>query len=528
MPVPAYAVALLAAVLAVGCGGGGGSSGSTDPIPPPTAVPQVRLTGISPFPDGCEGPVASGTAYAGSEVEPHVAVDPTNPNHLVAAWQQDRWSNGGARGLRSAASFDGGRTWAGSAAAFTLCTGGDSAAGTDFQRASDPWVSIGADGVVHQIAIGFSGVSQTPGSINAVLASRSTDGGRTWSAPATLIRDEGLPFNDKESLTADPTDARFVYAIWDRLAAGRGPTWFTRSTDGGANWEPARSIYDPGPGRQTINNQIVVLPDGTLVAFFTRLIALGSIVQQSLMTMRSNDRGATWSAPEVLTAVQSRGTRDPDTGALVRDATNLGTIAAGRNGQLAAVWQDARFSAGLRDGIALARSFDGGLTWTVPVAVNQVPGVAAFVPSVHIRDDGAIGVTYHDLRDNTPGAGLPTSVWLVETADGTTWRETRLAGPFDLAAAPNANGYFLGDYTGLVSSGATFVPVYATTQDAKAGDQTDVFASLVAPAAAGTSAKAGSTVATIGPPREPIVPTPELEEAFARSVRLTIERRFAR
>ena len=30
-------------------------------------------------------------------------------------------------------------------------------------------------------------------------------------------------------------------------------------------------IHDPGVLRQTINNQVVVLPDGALVASFTRL-----------------------------------------------------------------------------------------------------------------------------------------------------------------------------------------------------------------------------------------------------------------
>jgi len=63
-----------------------------------------------------------------------------------------------------------------------------------------------------------------------------------------------------------------AYAIWDRLefpnenAAGqagehaigfRGPTWFARTTNGGASWEPARQIFDPGQVNQTIGNQIV-------------------------------------------------------------------------------------------------------------------------------------------------------------------------------------------------------------------------------------------------------------------------------
>jgi hypothetical protein len=62
---------------------------------------RVRVTGAGPFADGCDRVPASGTAYAGSEVEPHIAVDPRDPLHLIGAWQQDRWSDGGARGLRT-------------------------------------------------------------------------------------------------------------------------------------------------------------------------------------------------------------------------------------------------------------------------------------------------------------------------------------------------------------------------------------------------------------------------------------------
>src|SRR3546814_5051017 len=96
----------------------------------------------------------------------------------------------------------------------------------------------------------------------------------TWSATRMLISDGLNFFNDKNAMTADPTDSRFVYAVWDRLLAppgDGGPTWFARTTDGGANWEPARPIYDPGPGNQTIGNVIAVQPDGTLINLFTQI-----------------------------------------------------------------------------------------------------------------------------------------------------------------------------------------------------------------------------------------------------------------
>jgi hypothetical protein len=53
----------------------------------------------------------TGTNYPDAEVEPWVSVNPTNTNDIIGVWQQDRWSNGGARGLVAGYSLNGGKTW---------------------------------------------------------------------------------------------------------------------------------------------------------------------------------------------------------------------------------------------------------------------------------------------------------------------------------------------------------------------------------------------------------------------------------
>ncbi len=98
------------------------------------------------------------------------------------------------------------------------------------------------------------------------------------------------------------------------LPSGRGPTYFTRTVDGGITWEAPRAIYDPGGTSQTINNQTVVLTDGTLVTFFTQFRTVDEV-----MVIRSIDKGITWSAPFTVADVQSIGTYDPDSARLVRD-----------------------------------------------------------------------------------------------------------------------------------------------------------------------------------------------------------------
>ena len=120
----------------------------------------VKVTDASPYPPSCSSP--TGTLYAGTEVEPYVAINPRDPGHLVGVWQQDRWSNGGARGLGTGVSFNGGRTWTRSAVPFTVCAGGNAGNGGDWDRASDPWVTFAPDGTAHQVALVLTGTTSPP------------------------------------------------------------------------------------------------------------------------------------------------------------------------------------------------------------------------------------------------------------------------------------------------------------------------------------------------------------------------------
>ena len=278
-----FASGLLLLTLAACGGGGDGDSGVTPPPPPPpppppATDPQYLASGPSPFLLNCDGGSTTGTLYQNAEVEPYLAVDPTNPANLIGVWQQDRWSNGSARGLMSARSADGGQTWVRTPLPVSLCGGGTFANGGNYTRATDPWVTFSPDGTAYAMSLSTTGASFAAGSVNAMLVVRSTDRGSTWSAPITLIRDGSGFFNDKNTITADPLNAAFVYATWTRLLTGDagGPTWFVRSVNFGANWESARPIYDPGPASQTIGNVIVVSPNGMLFNLFTQIDRVSS------------------------------------------------------------------------------------------------------------------------------------------------------------------------------------------------------------------------------------------------------------
>jgi hypothetical protein len=248
----------------------------------------VQVTGSSPFVRGCAsaGRDTTGTLYEEGEVEPWVAVDPTDPNNIAGNWQQDRWSNGGSHGLVASASTNGsfdGETFADFSRCPLFVHYGDPDAqepGREFDRASDPWVSWGSGHRLHQIALTVSQPDFGLGFNSGILASYSDDYGAHWSHPQVIKMDQGgNNLNDKESITGDPASG-YVYAIWDRLVVAnshanlhavenaigyRGPTWFAYSANNGQSWSTARKIYDPGENNQTIANQIAVEPDGTLL-----------------------------------------------------------------------------------------------------------------------------------------------------------------------------------------------------------------------------------------------------------------------
>jgi hypothetical protein len=444
----------------------------------------VQVTGASPLVPGCGGEGQDGDAVDGSEVEPMVAVDAADRLHLVGAWQQDRWTTGGSQGVMGAVSHDGGATWAPSHAHFSRCIGGTPANGGDYERSTDPWVSIGPGGVAWEMALAFDNTTAN----NAMLAARSDDGGATWSEPAVLQADTDPDvFNDKNSITADPTDPGRVFAVWDRLTGqlmptmpiGTGPAMLARA-EGGV-WEASHPIYDPGVDEQTIGNIVVILPDGTVVDVFQHLTMISSSNPVAdIEVIRSTDHGTTWSAPIHVASVLQDGVADPANGVYIRSGGLPAISVDPVSDEIYVVWEQLFMTQedGVeRDGIAMATSTDGGLTWAPRVQVNQVPTAAAFTPAVAVAADGTLRVSYYDTRDTEAGGPdvFDVGAFLITSHDhGATWVEDRLTGAFDMRQAKVGQVYFLGDYQGLAPDGDQTVPFFAAAMSAPQ-DPSDIF-----------------------------------------------------
>lgn len=453
------------------------------------AAPEVRVTGRSGY-STCDTPAEGpgDKVQVQAEVEPRVAVNPANPNNLVGVWQQDRWISGAAHGLVAAASFDGGTTWRGSKLPFSKCAPG----GVAYERASDPWVSIGPDGTVYAVGLSVSGAI---GDESAIVTAVSTDGGRTWirrrTVKADAVKDDA--FNDKESITADPVHAGTAYVVWDRAAFGnffevRQPALFSKTTDGGSTWSTPKAIAANGANEVTVGNELVVDPNtGTLYDFYSYDGA--SIGRTEIRFVKSTDGGATWSAPTTVNTLRSVGVRHPVTGEVLRTEDFAADVTIDpATGALYVAWQDARLNDGRRDEIVMSRSTNGGASWSRIVKVSSRVKRPAFTPTIAVNGSGRVGVTYFDLRFMKKGdaSNLRTDYWLRTSDDGgRTWHaDEHVSGPFNMRAAPvTERGFFIGDYMGLTHVNDDFVAFYVRTNCVTGTcnrNRTDVYASRVA------------------------------------------------
>jgi hypothetical protein len=442
---------------------------------------RARVSGPSPFKPGCDRSGSTATNFENAEVEPWLVVNPHNPEHLVGIWQQDRWRQlAGAHGLMTGVSRDGGRTWTRTFARFSRCAGGNPAHGNDYERVSDPWITFSSTGKIYESGVAFN----TSDANEAILVSRSSNGGTTWSNPTTLMFDtDPAVEEDKDSITADPTKKDFAYAIWSRYVYTdptlntllSSPAWFSRTTDGGLSWEPARIIFDPPAGFYASGHEIVVLPHGTLVDMFAQYDGITSAMVY--FTIKSTDHGRTWSLPRLINASDDIGISDVKTGEHVRGGAPNITVDP-RTGILYMAWQDAAFSGDQRDGIAFSRSTDHGLSWSTPAQVNQAPNVQAFAPSIAVNKNGRIAIAYYDFRKDTADPNvLLTNYWRITSDDGgSTWHEIPLSPSFDLRTAPRSSGFMITDYEGLVPSEESFTSLFVRTNSGNTSNRTDVFA----------------------------------------------------
>jgi hypothetical protein len=430
----------------------------------PYTVDLRQASGASPFAAGCPGTAFDATMITGQEVEPSITVNPANPRNIVGTWKQDVGPDS-TRADLIASSLDGGRTWTRSTIpGLSKCTGGTADGG------SDPWVSAGVDGTAY-----FSGLAphfqgSTP--LNAVVVSRSRDGGRTWRVPTTISPPDHEG-NEMPAITASLRRARRAYAVWADFATAA--INFSTTNARGATWS-APVVVDPSiPDAIDLVPRLVVLPSGALVTVFARAefaIGLGKIY-----ATRSLDQGASWTAPVEIAAAPLAGFADPETGEELPQP-QFENVAVAPDGSIyVTVEANTSPSTGT---INVWWSRDGGASWTR--AGSPGVGAYAFEPAIAVDSHGTVGITWYDLRNDRPGDGaLSADVWFASSQDqGSSWRETHVAGPTDLRTGALPSQNHVGEYQGLAAVGGRgFAAIFTLAAPFATDGPTDIFVARI-------------------------------------------------
>jgi hypothetical protein len=477
------------AVLVCAVGSSGAATGGK-----PTLVQDVK-TGSDPV----VGPTSGGPdpiqdyIQPDTEIEPSIAVNPTNPKDVISVFQLNRIADGGDATNGFATSLDGGKRWASGALPGLTTYPGQ---GGVFERASDAVVAFGPDGTAYANSLVFDW-NKNEGLRSGIAVNVSKDGGRSWSPPVFLQDDMVGGLNDKNWIVVDQSDAPGhhkgrVYVVWDRVV----PVLYDycdHDCDVLANWLPdfqtIPGLVFPGQG---LGAYPVVGKDGGLHIVMNALsggvpvptgpdeVDLAPPGGYELVDLAAPAAGATpWPAPLVfqppvdIASNQGAGIPAQRAGGLPSAAVDPGS------GTIYVTWEDSRYRTDGTNDAVISRSFDNGITWTAPQRIN--PGsttdhVDHYSVAVGIGDGGTIHVAYRQ-RDESGQGPLYTDVidtTYQESFDGgSTW--TAPLKVDKVASSPwydafSRDGSFEGDYNQVASAGGNTYVVRCQGAPASKGE----------------------------------------------------------
>ena len=387
-----------------------------------------------------------------------IAINPKNPDNMIAASFQTGRPPKPRAGSYHYVTFDGGKTWK------TVST-------PDPKNLvqGDDVLAFSNDGVAYHAHLSFDGIrlARPVRAENGMIVNVSKDGGNTWTegTPAINHINSVTPFEDKPGLVVDNAPgSRFkgnVYLAWTRFDVygssnpeHHSQIYFTRSTDQGQTFSMPFRISDTGGDCLDSDNTVegavpAVGPNGEVYVVWGGPLGL--------VFDKSTDGGLTFGKDKVIGDIPggwdfgieglSRANGMPVTGVDLSNGPNKGTLYVN--------WIDARNG---DPDVFVMSSPNGGETWTAPVRVNDDAlknGKAQFFTWMSIDPaDGSMNVVFYDRRE---GKGTATGLTLARSVDG---GKTFVNHKIDVPSFNVNERVFFGDYSSISAFDGRVVPVF--------------------------------------------------------------------
>jgi hypothetical protein len=383
--------------------------------------------------------------------EPFTVIDPTDPDLVVAGWNDYCLTDLGAGWQGFGYSTDGGETWTDSIVPGypqdTSAEGQRSPLFGDHTDAGDPIAAFDGEGNLFVGGIAFNRAGKTNGDV--FVATYLTDphpSGYPVDYERTRVVGRGTPsrnfqgiFQDKPMLEVDRTGGPHdgnVYVCWSRFTGfGQNRLLFSRSTDQGQTFSPPVALTTPGLA-SIQGCDIAIEGDGDVYVTF-RTFADGSAKRRDGVGFtRSTNGGRTFSDAELIRSFTAYSPADP-----TRDCGD-GVFACPSGFVFHRVPLEPRSTAdqmSSEDGVFLTynavressivpsettyssagpglvgqslvyviASYDDGESWSEPVAVDPAPRGHQFFSDVDALD-GTLAVVWQDNRtDDDYSVQLP-------------------------------------------------------------------------------------------------------------------------
>ncbi|MBC8125381.1 MAG: exo-alpha-sialidase [Candidatus Kapabacteria bacterium] len=428
--------------------------------------------------------------------ESSIAINPRNPSSLIGSAVDYRASSS----TWAYYSTDAGNTWKN----VTLGT-----ARPGWTSSNDPSVCFDHKGKGYLCYGGFKRVGNVQFGENGIFISSTTDGGVTWGMKHTAViihtgqQTADSSFEDKYYVHADtaagsPYRGR-LYIPWKRVVNRDSSTQIViaKSTDEGATWSLPTNVSDrfPGTSEDTTFGQSFPLartgPDGSVH------LVWNSGTEDALRYARSNDGGASWTAPLIIQRYKPFGVKSTiggQTNSRVKGVVRaecyptltIDNTSGPRNSWLYLTWAADNYP-----NVYFSRSTDNGSSWSAARIVHSDTTNDQFWSWITLDPlNGDIAIMYSDSRDDAANILVNTYVSL-STDGGTTWIDRRVGdGVNDLRRNPFAGNTFAGDYSGCDFRNGIVYPSWVDMRNTfeNAADN-DVFTAVVdtrAPAAPNT------------------------------------------
>ena len=467
------------------------------------------------------------------QTEPHIAVNPKDPDHLILGTIDYNFPNNSVY-----VTLDGGVTWDGPSQLRYLrdddISGGDPVVGFDRHgKAYFVSMSLGAEQYSIGPLVAFAEVS-------SIVLSASDDGGFNWGEPVSMARsgvksdvelDEGgrvrgelsFSFLDKPWLAIGPDpdapESDIIYVTYTDFVLNYeifyiGEMPFTglpkmettirmvKSKDGGVTWsepitvsptmldaygdvEPAPEVPNQaalGTQRAVQGSQCAVAPDGTLYVAWLDTTDDDSMKGLGEIYVARSDDGGKSFRKETRAAVFNEVGFRPRNAFFRFWGAGFPQLAVGSQGEVFVAYT-ARPSDLHKTGddgdIYITRSNDRGQTWTArPTRLNQdETSRVQFFPSITVGPDGTVHAMWGDMRDDPQE--IRYHIYYTRSMDGgLTWgfedRELGISTPDTRATDFPSNslkGFTSGLFLGdYFSIAASEKDVYMVWADTRLGE----------------------------------------------------------